>query len=206
MTTNSPLSRRSFLQTAAGTAAAAAAIGWIPAALPAGVTRFRGNAGAAARDERFDRGYRERGFRHVRHEAPVGTEEQQLAVVATLQSESALVHQGVVKPAQQDQVVHVRMPAVGPVADVVRVHVTVVEAARKAAALVTELQCAARGRRNAARTAADIERGVARQRAHRHDGRIAGESSRRLRRERAAVLDVAALGAAVVGQRLLEIG
>ena len=41
---NTPLTRRSFLQTAAGTAAATAAMGWIPAASHARMRNLGGSA------------------------------------------------------------------------------------------------------------------------------------------------------------------
>src|SRR6056297_3172893 len=59
--------------------------------------------------------------------------------------------------AEQDEIVHLRLAAVGPVNDMVCVYVLVGGAAGKAAALVATLQRAPNRRRDAASLAADVQ-------------------------------------------------
>jgi hypothetical protein len=86
-----------------------------------------------------------------------------------------------------------RLAAVGPVADVVRIDVAVIQAARKATTLVAVRQRAAYRRRNAARTAADVQRLAVPPSSQCDHRGVAYESSRRLGGNRAAVLDMTAV-------------
>jgi len=97
--------------------------------------------------------------------------------------------------AQQHQVVHPRLAAVGPMSDVVRIDVEVIEATRKAAALIAVRQRAADRGRNVARASANVQQLAILAFLQRHERGIADQASRRLRRNRAAMFDMAAVTA-----------
>lgn len=102
MTTNSPLSRRSFIQTAAGTAAAAAAVGWIPAASHA---RMRNLGGAADTLNIAVIGTGGQGRYHVGHLAELGkTENCKVGMICDVYRRAMKRAQDVLKGVNKDLV------------------------------------------------------------------------------------------------------
>jgi hypothetical protein len=77
-------------------------------------------------------------------------------VLAWFDAKSGLMHQAVMFPAQQHQVIHRSFTAISPVLDVVGIDKTAAAAAREAAATVTALQSPPDGRRNGAALTSDI--------------------------------------------------
>jgi len=96
-----------------------------------------------------------------------------------------------VMAAEQDQVIRARLPAIGPMPDVVRVDVAMLGAARKAAAAITLIEKAAQWRRDRARLAPDVERLTVGVFVDFVAARIAGQSACGLGREGRAVIEIA---------------
>lgn len=95
------------------------------------------------------------------------------------------------KAAECDQVVELRLTALGPVLDMMTLGETRAIAAGVAAAAVACFQRAGERRRDAARFAADIERVSVFAFDDTDDRRIAREPSRRVERKRGAILQLA---------------
>ncbi len=101
-----------------------------------------------------------------------------------------------VVPTQECEVRKARLAPIGPVPDVVAIHVMRVGAAREATTAITRLERAANGRRKRARLAADAE-GLAALAFHYGDhAGVAAQASRGFDGQRRTVLMLAAAGAA----------
>ena len=127
----------------------------------------------------------------------VGVGEPERAVVEALHVEPALVHQPVVGRAEQDEVVERRLPALGPVLDVMAVQPVSGGAAGEAASAVAARERAAHRGRNAAGASSYAQRLAIRTVHHGDDSGIAAQPPGGLRRDGGAVLDFTAPRASI---------
>jgi hypothetical protein len=116
--------------------------------------------------------------------------EAQLVVGKPLDAVAALVHEPVMAPAEQHEVLEARLAAAAPVADVMRIDEEPVLTAREAAAAVAPLQRPSYRRRDGAGLPADGER-LPVPFPHTDDRRVAGKPPARLRRERWPIVELA---------------
>ena len=135
----------------------------------------------------------------------VGPGKFDLAILLHRHPETDFVNQPVVPAAQQHEVVHASLAAVGPVADVVGVDETGAGTAGEAAALVAVVQGAADGGRDGAGFASDIQRFAPGGLVPMDDGGIAGQAPGRFRGNVAATVEFG-LGARAVSLEGFHIG
>ena len=147
----------------------------------------------------------ERFFAHLRDRAAGRVGEFRDALVAHLDAVAAFVHQAVVMATEQDEVVHFRFSAVGPVLDMVGVNVLVGSAAGETAAVIAALQGAAYGGRNRAAAPADVQSVAIFILVPVYDAAVASQAARRFRGDLCAGIQPA-LGAFAVLAQGIEIG
>ncbi len=129
---------------------------------------------------------------------PSGCRKRQPPLGQGLDEDLPFVHQAVVQAAQSDEIRELGLPALGPVLDVVRIHIALMGAAGEAAAAIAGVERAANPRRGCCGS-------CARHRAARRAGsrgsqqtRIAGERRTVSTGIGGPVLDLAAPGAALL--------
>ena len=123
----------------------------------------------------------------------VGTRETPCTIVKPLHAHAALVHCAVVEAAQRHEVREFRGAAVGPVLQVMAVHVALVGATREHAPTVPGRERPPQRRRDRARLATDVQRLAAPVLEDCHETRITGEAPGRLDRDGRAILDFTAV-------------
>jgi hypothetical protein len=163
-----------------------------PLPRPARHTRSRGDVHAARDVDCIDRRLRLGCVRYVGDQHAFRREEQQPAIVTALEGIAAFMHQPMVMSAEQHQVIRARLSTIGPVADVMRIDMVMLGAARKPAAAITMIEEAADGRRDGAGLAPDVQRFAVGVFVEFYRARIAGETAGGVGREGGAVIEIAA--------------